>query len=181
MTALLGDTEYEIRTHFSDILEVIEMLNDPELDDEERGFAALVMFYPGIEDMPPNLYSEAQKFCLWFISGGQDMSEEKKSPRLVAWEQDFPLIVAPVNRVLGCEIRSLPYLHWWTFLSAYQEIGECTFSQVVKIRDAKAKGKALSKEDQKWYRENRKIVDIPTKYTSAEDDLIKLWGGVKSE
>ena len=42
-------------------------------------------------------------------------------------EQDFPFIVGPVNRVLGKEIQSLKYLHWWSFLSAYTEIGDCTF------------------------------------------------------
>lgn len=180
-SAQLGEKEYEIRSHYADILEMVELLNDPELTDSQRGYGLLIMFYPDFETIPAELYGEAQRFCLWFISGGQSANNDKKALQLVAWDKDFPLIVAPINRVLGREIRDLPYLHWWTFLSAYQEIGDCTFAQVVRIREAKAKGKPLSKEDQKWYRENRKLVDIPTKYTSEELKILKTWGGGKSE
>ena len=60
-------------------------------------------------------------------------------------EQDFPFIVGPVNRVLGKEIRSLKYLHWWSFLSAYTEIGDCTFQKIVSIRSKRAKGMRLEK------------------------------------
>ena len=44
------------------------------------------------------------------------------------------------NRVLGQEVRAAKYMHWWTFLAAYQEIGECTFAQIVRIRDRLARG-----------------------------------------
>ena len=41
------------------------------------------------------------------------------------------------------------------------------------------KGKLTDKADKEWYRQNRDIVDIPTHYTEAEEDLLKLWGGKK--
>lgn len=79
----------------------------------------------------------------WFINGGEYEDQmEKKPPRLMDWEQDFQYIIAPVNHVIGREIRADAYLHWWTFLSAYMEIGECTFAQIVRIRDAKSRGKS---------------------------------------
>lgn len=61
-------------------------------------------------------------------------AEARKSPKLVDWGQDFKLIVAPVNRILGLEARAEKYLHWWSFISAYYEIGECLFAQVIRIR-----------------------------------------------
>ena len=93
------------------------------------------------------------------------------------WEQDFPYIIAPVNRVIGHEIRAEAYLHWWTFLSAYMEIGECTFAQIVHIRDARNRGKRLDDADREWYRRNHKLVDIKTRYTAAEEEFMKMWGG----
>ncbi len=84
----------------------------------------------------------------------------KNAPRLMDWEQDFPLIVAPVNRIMGCEIRSMRYLHWWSFLSAYMEIGECTFSAVVGIRQKKQKGKKLEKWEQDYVREHPETVNL---------------------
>ena len=100
------------------------------------------------------------------------------------WEQDFPLIAAPVSRVYGGDIRAVPYdpqanqggLHWWTFLAAYQEIGECTFAQIVRIRDRLARGRPLEKADQEWYRNNRQLVDFKRTYTGAEDEMVKSWG-----
>ena len=71
--------------------------------------------YPGFADMPPEHYQEAIRQCFWFINCGNEEENRQKAPRLVDWEQDFPYIVAPVNRVCGQEIRAVPYMHWWTF------------------------------------------------------------------
>lgn len=172
----LGGTEYAIRTHYSDILEIIEMLEDPELSGEERAEGVLIMFYPDALSIPPELWQEAIDYCLDFIAGGERQKDGKSGPKLVSWKKDFPLIVGPVNHTLGMEIRSAEYLHWWTFLAAYQEIGECTFSQVVRIRDLRAKGKKLNKDDREWYRKNRHLVDIPTEYTESEKEFLKQWG-----
>ena len=155
------------------------MYKRQELDGQDRASALLVIFYPGLSDMPPEHYQKAVEKCFWFISGGgpEEPAEKKKQPRLLEWEQDFPYIVAPVNRVLGKEIRAAEYLHWWTFLSAYMEIGECLFAQIVRIRERKATGKKLDKSDQEWYRKNRHLVDFKTTYTEQEDTLLKQWGG----
>lgn len=161
----------EIRSDYRAILDICRALNDPELSNEEKAFVCLGIFY--VDDIEPT--NEALTECFRFIGGGK-LDTEKKGPKLMDWEQDFQFIVAPVNKVIGQEIRALPYLHWWTFLSAYYEIGECTFSQIVRIRDQKARGKALDQYDQKWYREHRDLVDIKTKYTEAENKLLKQWG-----
>lgn len=94
----------------------------------------------------------------------------------MSWEQDFDMIISPVNRIAGCEVRSLPYLHWWSFLSYYMEIGDCLFAQVVAIRDKKARGKPLDKQEREFYRRNRKMVDLKTTYTEAEQNLLAAWG-----
>ena len=91
------------------------------------------------------------------------------------WQQDFPLIVAPVNRVLGQEVRAVEYLHWWTWVSAYQEIGDCTFAQVVSIRSKRAKGKKLDKSEQEFYKQNRQLVDFKRQYTEQDEDVISRW------
>lgn len=40
------------------------------------------------------------------------------------WEQDSPIIAPAVNKNIGKDIRSLEYMHWWTFLGAYMEIAD---------------------------------------------------------
>ena len=175
----VGGTDYAIRSDFRDVLEIIGVLNDLELDDRERCFLALLIFYRDFETMPPEHYQEALGHCFWFLNGGHSDEElEENPPRLMDWEQDFPVIIAPVNRVLGHDARADAHLHWWTFLGAYMEIGDCTFAQVVHIREMQRQGKPLDKSDREWYRKNKKLVDLKQELTSAELETIKRWGGV---
>lgn len=175
---MVGGEEWEIRTDFRCILDIMEILNDTNINDRERSYLALLFFYPDFENMPRESYQEAITKCFWFLNGGKkDEQAGRKAPRLMDWEQDFPYIIAPINRVMGHEIREDKHLHWWTFLSAYMEIGECTFAQIVHIRDQRSKGKPLDKTDKEWYRRNQKLVDLKTRYTSAEEDILKQWGG----
>ena len=175
---MVGGEEWEIRTDFRCILDIMEILNDTDINDRERSYLALLFFYQDFENMPRENYQEAITQCFWFLNGGrQDEQAGRKAPRLMDWEQDFPYIIAPINRVMGHEIREDKHLHWWTFLSAYMEIGECTFAQIVHIRDQRSKGKSLDKTDKEWYRRNQKLVDLKTRYTNAEEDILKQWGG----
>ena len=103
--------------------------------------------------------------------------QTKKAPKLIDWEQNFAYIVAPINRVIGQEIRAIPYLHWWSFISAYYEIGDCLFAQIVSIRNKKARGKKLDKWEQEFYQNNRALVDLKTKYTDEENDVLNAWLG----
>lgn len=104
-----------------------------------------------------------------------EMRKRKKSTKLMDWEQDFRLLIAPINRIVGQEVRALPYLHWWTFLSYYGEIGDCYFAQIVRIRDLKAKGNLKDKADREFYRRNRDVIDIKRRYSEAEEEIIKGW------
>lgn len=180
----IDGTKYAIRYDYRAVLDICIAMSDPELSDEERLLAALTIFYPEINDMPVESYGCAIKECMWFINGGEYDDPRKKSPRLVDWEQDFALICAPINRVVGKEIRSIPYdaetnsggFHWWSFLSAYYEIGgDCTFAQVVGIRSKLSRNQKLDKSEKEWLRRNRKLVDFKTKYTETDESLIKQW------
>lgn len=173
----INGKKFEIRSDYRAILDICIALSDSELSDEDRAQVALEIFYPDFPDMDPADYEEALQKCFWFINCG-DETQNRKAPQLMSWEQDFKYIVAPVNRVMGREIRSVPYLHWWTFISAYYEIGDCLFAQIIRIRTKKAKGK-MDKADRDWYRKNREIVDLKTQYTEKENDLIALWTGQK--
>ena len=184
-TIVIGDQEYAIRYDFRVILTVIEALNDSELSSAEKAETLITLFYvdsAGIRD-----YEAAIKECFDFIDMGE--SQKKKSPRVMDWEQDFNYIIAPINRVLGKEIREIPYdfdtneggLHWWSFMGAYMEIGgDCMFSQIVTIRDKQARGKKLEKYEREWLRRNSEIVNLKQKFTETEDKLLQEWMGGKN-
>lgn len=170
-TLTINGAEYAIRSDYRVVLDIITMLNDASLTAAERAEDAIIMLY---EDIPDNV-EEALKQCFWFINAGQ--APGKKSPRLMDWEKDFPYIIAPINRVLGYEARTVEYLHWWSFLSAYMEMSECVMSQIVNIRSKLSKGKKLEKYEREWLRQNREIINLPQKYTAEDEEILKKWTG----
>lgn len=167
---------YEIRSDYRAVLDICAALSDVELSDEEKAYVALDIMYSDFKAMPPEHYAEAIKQCFWFINCGTEDEPRRKNPRLMDWAQDFQYIVAPVNRVIGTEIRDVEYLHWWSFISAYYEIGDCVFAQIVRIRDKKARGKPLDKQEREWYSQNRHMVDFKQTYTDSEKSILKEWG-----
>lgn len=170
-------TAYDIRTDYRAILDICTALSDPELTEQERVYTALQIFYPAFPEMPPQHIQQAVEECYRFINLGKLETEDKKSPRLVDWETDFVHIAGPVSRIAGTEIRAVKYMHWWTFIALYNEIGDCYFAQIVRIRDKKAKGKPLDKSDREFYRNNRTAIDLDPKYTQAEQELFDMWTG----
>lgn len=175
-SAIIGGEEYEINADFRNILEIIKHLNDPDKPEYVRWRVAIALFYEG--EIPKEHELEAMEFLSAFISYGE--KDTKPGPKLIDWEQDTRVIVADVNKVAGMEIRALPYLHWWTFLSYFGAIGEGQLSTVVSIRDKLRRGKKLEKWEQDFYRENKSLVDLKTRYSAEElseqERLKKLLG-----
>ncbi len=163
-TALIGDTEYALNTDYRDILEIMGYLNDPDTPEYLRWQIAVALFFEG--DIPAKDMQAAMEYLAAFISCGE--KDAKPGPKLLDWEQDALAIVADVNKVAGREIRSLPYLHWWTFLAYFQAIGEGQLSTIVSIRDKLRRGKKLEKWEQEFYRENKSRVDFKKKYSAEE-------------
>ena len=154
------------------VLDVICALNDNELDDEQKLRTALYVFYEDISECTD--IEKAVKEMYKIIAYGEEQEEnQEQKPKLMDWEHDFKVLVAPVNRVLGYEIRSVDYLHWYTFLSAYFEIGECQFQTIVSIRSKRMKGKKLENWEQEFYRENKKMVDLPMNLSEEEQEWLE--------
>ena len=96
------------------------------------------------------------------------------------WQQDAPLIAAGVNRAAGCEVRALPFVHWWSFLGWFSAIGEGPLATVVAIRDKLRRGKKLEAWELSYYRAHRDQVDLRPARSAAEqaehDRLLALLG-----
>ncbi len=170
----VAGAEYTVETDYRAILDIFAVLSDPNLTNEEKGIGLLGIFYIDFRRMPEEHFAEAVRQCFWFINGGSE-EKQQKTAKLMDWEQDFPLLIAPINRVAGRELRAVEYLHWWSFLSYYYEIGDCYFAQIVRIRDLKAKGKLKDKADREFYSKNREVVDLKVRYSEAEESIIQRW------
>lgn len=162
----VGGKSYPIRTDFRPALDIMAAFNDPELPEDARLQVMVEILYI---DVPPMEYlEEAIKQAIWYLDCGKS-PDGKSRPRTMDWEQDAALIFPAVNKVAGYETRNpQTYTHWWTFVGFFEEIEEGTFSQVLAIRQKRAKGKKLEKWEQEFLRENRSLVELKEKVTGEE-------------
>ena len=77
------------------------------------------------------------------------------------WEQDAPLIAADINKAAGCEVRALPYLHWWTFMAWFNSIGDGQLATLLRVRSKLRHGQKL----QPWEQD---MVDLRPRLNPAE-------------
>lgn len=180
----LGGVQYPIHADFRDILQIIHWLEKPDATPETRLYVALRLFWPGFEALPLAQRGQAAPAMLEFIAGGSP-EQEPAGPKLFDWQQDADLIIADVNRVAGCEIRALPFVHWWTFLAWFSAIGEGRLSAVVAIRQKLNTGRQLEDWERSYYLANRQRIRLntaPTKAQAAEKRRLEaLLRGKKEE
>ena len=179
-SATIGGREYPVHADYRDVLDIIAHLQKPEDTEQERVYIALALFYEDFDSMPGKDYQEALDFLLSFLNCGELETDTRPHPKLIDWEQDADLIVSGVNKVAGKEIRSLPFLHWWTFISYFNAIGDGPLATIVGIREKRRKGKKLSDWEKDFYRSHRDVVDFKAIYTPEElaeqERLKKLLG-----
>ena len=175
--AVFHGRAYQIHTDYRDILEIFSYFEDPDLPVSLKWKIALALFYE--REIPDESLQQAMEFLAEFLKGGRQ-DTERVAPKLLDWQQDAGVIVAEVNKVAGQEIRALPYVHWWTFLSWFHGIGEGQLSLLVGIREKLRKGKKLEPHEKDYYREHKAQVDLQTRYSREElaqrDALNKLLG-----
>ena len=163
--AVFGGVSYPIHSDYRDVLEIFSYFDDPDLPEYLKWRIALALFYEG--EIPEAHLQEAMVFLTEFLKGGRQ-DAERAAPKLLDWEQDAGVIVAEVNKVAQQEIRSLSYLHWWTFLSWFHGIGEGQLSLLVGIREKLRKGKKLEPHEKDYYREHKAQVDLKKRYSREE-------------
>lgn len=170
----IDDVQYKIRNDcdYRIVLDVINALNDNELDEQNRLRCALFIFYDDLNGCAD--IETAAKEMMKIINCGEEIDKkEPEKPKIMDWEHDFKNISAPVSKVLGYSVRDEKnYTHWYDFIGAYGEIGECYWSQVMSIRKKRQEGRPLDETDRKFYREHKKDIDLPTEMSDEEREWL---------
>lgn len=173
----VGGEDYPIRTDYRNILQVFEAFQDPDLQPEEKWIVAIYLLFEDFSCDDDVLQAaqngfdleEAMKQISWFISAGQPEKQVLEQPTY-NWTQDEQMIFSAVNKVAGRETRELEYLHWWTFLGYFNEVGEGTFSFIVGIRNKLNKGKKLEKHEKEFLSHNKELVLMKKPLTKEEQE-----------
>lgn len=161
---------YKIRPDFRNILRIFEAFNSAELKDGEKVRVCLERLFVDFKKIPHKHYEEAYKAASLFIEC--NMHDDKPSPRTVNWTKDEQLIFPAVNKVAGAEVRSVPFMHWWTFMGYFQSIDrDDLWGFVLTIRQKRAKGKKLEKHEKEFFNSNKdlcRVEDTPAAKTPEE-------------
>ena len=182
----IGDKEYPIRNRgdFRMVIDCFVALNDNELDKSYCIITALIIFYEGLDDETDlteffdGHVEDAIKEMFLFMNCGKEERNVKENPSLFNWDTDSQLIAGAVNAVAGKEVRAEEYLHWWTFMGYYANIGEGSFSTIISIRYKIKKGKKLEKYEKEFKRDNPQYFTWESKSREdieAEDYIRSLW------
>lgn len=179
LAALDGDEQQRAAAGLA-LLRWLNGQADPALDQSERWYVAMRLFYPEFAALPQPLWPDATQFLTEFLAAGR-REQPRPGPALMDWQQDAPLIAAGISKAAGQDVRTLPYLHWWSFLAWFDAIGEGSFATVVAIRDKLRRGKRLENWELDYYRTHRAVVELRG-VESAEEQaekrrLLELLGG----
>lgn len=162
----------EIRTDYRIALRCLLAFQDPNLEDWEKLAVMrklLIKEQENIEDI-----KTATLECFYFLNASREIDKHKpKSAKMYDWEQDEQMIFSGIAKIAGHDVRADEYMHWWTFLGYFNEIGESTFSQIVNIRYKRAHNIKLDKEELKFYSQNKEIINIKIKRSEEEMERLK--------
>lgn len=172
----IGGVDFNIRTDYRAILDILIACNDPELDEYAKAEVMIKILFIDWEMIPEKLLEEAAQKASDFIDCGQ--KEEKKRPKLIDWQQDAGIIIPAVNKVAHMEVRAVPCVHWWTFFSYFMEVGESLFTNVIVYRNNRAKHKKPEQWEKDFYKENKSLIDFKSDLSEEEQrqkDNIAKW------
>ncbi|MCM1416681.1 MAG: bacteriophage Gp15 family protein [bacterium] len=169
--------EYPIRCDYRNVLQVFEAFADPELEAIEKWIVAVYLLFEDFQRADDVLSAvesgfnleDAQRQILWFIHMGFPDGKELEMP-VYDWRQDEQIIFSAVNNVAKKEVREEEYIHWWTFMGYFREIGECAFSFIAGIRDKLNHGKNLEKYEREYLSKNKELVHLEPPKTKEEQE-----------
>ena len=174
----LQGQEYAINADWRPCVNIMRMFERTDLSDMEKVLCMVGILYE--DEIPDSLMTEAAEQAVWFLNLGE-AADGKKSTlsfgRLFSWEQDLKFIISAVDKSAGFSIRSREFYHFWEFMSAFFETGECVFNTIVHQRKLKKTGKQ-SKADKEWWAENRDIAELKVELTIDEQEILDAFNAL---
>ena len=189
-TVKIRDNDFKIRNKgdFRMVLDCFNALQDANLSQQERVISSLIIFYDDVhsyEDLcvlfkdDEDLKLAIEKMYEFFNCNQKEIGA-KQNYKLIDWDNDSQIICSAINNVANTEIRSLDYLHWWTFMGYYISIGESVLSTVVSIRHKIATGKKLEKYEKDFKKDNPNYFSFDYRTSEQKEEDAKLramWEG----
>lgn len=163
--------DFAINADFRPCLNIMRMFERNDLTDREKIECMVGILF--VDEIPDELLPDAAQEAVWFLNLGEDVQGKgnRGVGRLFSWEQDLKFIISAVDKSAGFSIRSREFYHFWEFMSAFFESGECVFNTLVHQRKLKKTGKQ-TKSDREWWADNRDIAELKIELTHEEQEIL---------
>lgn len=168
---------YKINTSYKQGIKFELLMQDNELQKEEKVMLALALFYDKKEINKIETPEELQKRIndiLWFykcnkieqINKGVNAKKEKQ---IYSYEFDADKIYSAFIQQYNVDLQKTD-LHWWQFRSMFESLTDKT--QIVEIMGYRAidLSKIKDKEEKKKYKELKKIYALPDMRTQEQKE-----------
>lgn len=166
--------EYEINSDFRTSILFELLMQDVEIEDEEKIIQALQLYYK----KRPNNIEEAINKMLWFYSCGKenDLKSNSKtgssSEKIYDFDYDDEYIYSAFLDQYGIDLNEIEYLHWWKFKAMFKALKED--NEIVKIMGYRSidLSKVEDKKQKEFYKKMKKTYEIPIAISKDEKEKI---------
>ena len=164
---------YKIKTDFRQAIKFELLMQDNELNDEEKVLLTLNLFYE--EDFYDKLEEPKKQLedIIWFYLHGKEIKENKKegksNQQIYSYEYDADYIFSAFLETYGMDLNTAG-LHWWKFKAMFNGLSEKT--KLVEIMGYRAidLSKIQDKEERKRYERLKQIYQLPDMRTEEEKE-----------
>lgn len=163
--------EYEIRTDFRTSMLFELLMQDDEIEPQEKTRKALTLYYPVI---PSNL-NEAVEAILWFYRCGKEDNPQRRkvnarmgNNRIYSFEYDDDYIYAAFMTQYGIDLQDSDYMHWWKFRAMFHSLtNQNEFVKIMEYRSMEIKAD-MPKEQQEYYQKMKRLYALPVSKNESE-------------
>lgn len=178
-TVEVGGMKYEINSDFRCSLLFEMMINDRNLEDEEKLFRTLELYYYPQKIEQPYI-NEAIDKALWFYRCGKDIKQSKgkgknQKKQIYSFEDDSEYIYSAFMHDYSVDLNEIEYLHWWKFKALFKSLHDD--NELCKIMSYRAKdlSKIKDKDEKAFYRQMQELYKIEEQLTDEEIQDIEKW------
>ena len=174
-----------IRTDFRESIKFELLMQDNELDEDDKIKLALNLYYYNLNDITD--VKKAVEDIIWFYKGGKKEIENvdkevkksnSKDKQIYSYEFDAEYIYSAFMEQYNIDLNSIKYLHWWKFKALFNSLNEnVLFSKIMGYRAidlSKIKDKSMKKQYKKL-QELYKLPDMMTEEEKEDDFAEALW------
>jgi hypothetical protein len=139
---------YAVNTDFRVGLQIMADFENPEFDQDEKGYLMLNRLYRDLpDDRDGEFYQEALSKATKFLNAGDETGQETEGkPRLYSFDKDARLIYSAFSQTHGVDLQTAD-MHWWRFIALFMDLGADTaFNSMVNLRKRYHEGKLTDEE-----------------------------------